>query len=138
MKAPEDDYVDDDNAREAPKLVGSAGCRCRSARMASRPGLGSHWEMWSFVRGGMTPLDALAAGHHCAGAVARLWRAISGRSRSASSPTWWCSTPTRPSISAIRDKIDRVMLGGRLYEAKTMNEVVSGTKARLPYWWETK
>ena len=34
------------------------------------------------------------------------------------------------------DKIDRVMLGGRLYDARTMNEVETGTARRLPYWWE--
>jgi imidazolonepropionase-like amidohydrolase len=34
------------------------------------------------------------------------------------------------------DKISRVMLGGRLYDAKTMNEVETGTARRLPYWWE--
>ena len=34
------------------------------------------------------------------------------------------------------DKIDKVMLGGRLYDAKTMNETVTGTSKRAPYWWE--
>ena len=34
------------------------------------------------------------------------------------------------------DKIDRVMLGGRLYDARTMNEVETGNARRLPYWWE--
>jgi imidazolonepropionase-like amidohydrolase len=34
------------------------------------------------------------------------------------------------------DKIEQVMLGGRLYDAMTMNEVVTGTQKRLPYWWE--
>ena len=35
------------------------------------------------------------------------------------------------------DKVFRVMLGGRLYDPVTMNEVVTGTRARLPYWWES-
>ena len=34
------------------------------------------------------------------------------------------------------DKIHRVMLGGRLYDPLTMNEVVTGTRVRAPYWWE--
>ena len=25
-------------------------------------GIGAHWELWSFVRGGMTPIQALRAG----------------------------------------------------------------------------
>jgi imidazolonepropionase-like amidohydrolase len=36
------------------------------------------------------------------------------------------------------DKIYRVMLGGRLYDPVTMNELVSGNRQRLPYWWEAK
>ena len=34
------------------------------------------------------------------------------------------------------DDIERVMLGGRLYDARTMNEVETGDFQRLPYWWE--
>ena len=34
------------------------------------------------------------------------------------------------------ETIEHVMLGGRLYEAKTMNEVHTGDTKRLPYWWE--
>lgn len=34
------------------------------------------------------------------------------------------------------DKIAQVMLGGRLYDAATMNEVETGEANRLPYWWE--
>ena len=33
------------------------------------------------------------------------------------------------------DKISRVMLGGRMYDAATLNEVVTGKRQRLPYWW---
>jgi hypothetical protein len=34
------------------------------------------------------------------------------------------------------DKIDRVMLNGRLYDAATLNEVVTGNRQRRPYYWE--
>ena len=34
------------------------------------------------------------------------------------------------------DTIERVMLGGRLYDAKTLNEVGTGTATRKPHWWE--
>jgi len=34
------------------------------------------------------------------------------------------------------DKVEHVMIGGRLYEAATMNEVHTGDAKRLPYWWE--
>ena len=28
------------------------------------------------------------------------------------------------------------MLGGRMYDPATMNEVVTGKRVRAPYWWE--
>ena len=34
------------------------------------------------------------------------------------------------------DEIDFVMLNGRLYDAATMNETVTGDHDRQPYFWE--
>ena len=34
------------------------------------------------------------------------------------------------------DSVEMVMLNGRLYDAKTMNEMVTGNSKRLPHWWE--
>jgi hypothetical protein len=34
------------------------------------------------------------------------------------------------------DNIEKVMIGGRLYDAKTMNEVGTGDGKRRPYFWE--
>ncbi len=34
------------------------------------------------------------------------------------------------------EKVYRVMLGGRMYDPLTMNEVVTGARVRQPYWWE--
>ncbi len=34
------------------------------------------------------------------------------------------------------DDIARVMLNGRLYDAATLNEEVTGTRKRQPYHWE--
>ena len=34
------------------------------------------------------------------------------------------------------DKITHVMLNGRLYDARTLNEEVTGTRRRQPYFWE--
>ena len=34
------------------------------------------------------------------------------------------------------DKVDQVMIGGRLFDASTMNEVATGDAERMPYFWE--
>ena len=35
------------------------------------------------------------------------------------------------------EKVHRVMLGGRLYDPRTMHEVVTGDARRAPYWWRS-
>jgi hypothetical protein len=34
------------------------------------------------------------------------------------------------------DSVEMVMINGRLYDAPTMNEVITGKTKRLPHWWE--
>jgi imidazolonepropionase-like amidohydrolase len=36
------------------------------------------------------------------------------------------------------DNVAQVMLGGRLYDAATLNEQVTGNRVRPAYWWEAK
>ena len=36
------------------------------------------------------------------------------------------------------DEVDSVMLNGRLYEASTMNEVVTGDRKTRPFFWQAK
>jgi imidazolonepropionase-like amidohydrolase len=36
------------------------------------------------------------------------------------------------------DRISHVMLNGRLYDARTLNEEVTGTRRRQPYYWEAE
>jgi imidazolonepropionase-like amidohydrolase len=59
--APEEDFVDDDTAREAKKLA-DRGIQVSIGAHGQQAGLGPHWEMWSFVRGGWSPIEALRAG----------------------------------------------------------------------------
>ncbi len=35
------------------------------------------------------------------------------------------------------DKVHRVMIGGRMYDPLTLDEVGTGTWKRARYWWET-
>ncbi|HEY0594705.1 amidohydrolase family protein, partial [Sphingopyxis sp.] len=58
--APEGDYVDDDSAREAGKIA-AAGRNVSIGAHGQQAGLGAHWEIWSFVRGGWSNIDALRA-----------------------------------------------------------------------------
>jgi imidazolonepropionase-like amidohydrolase/Tol biopolymer transport system component len=133
-KAPEDAFVDDDNAREAHKLA-KRGVKVSIGAHGQQAGIGSHFELWSFVRGGMTPIEALKAGTIAPAQSLGMAKDIG--SLEVGKLADLVVLDADPTLN-IRDsdKISRVMLGGRMYDAKTMNEVETGTARRLPYWWE--
>lgn len=134
VKAPEWAFVDGDNAREAKKLA-ERGVQVSIGAHGQQAGIGAHWELWSFVRGGMTPIEALRAGTIAPARSLGMDRDIGslevGKLADLVVLTADPSADIRNS-----DKIVQVMLGGRLYDAATMNEVETGTAKRLPYWWE--
>lgn len=48
-------------AARGAEAVRKAGGRVAVGGHGNHPGLGPHWELWSFVEGGMAPLEALRA-----------------------------------------------------------------------------
>ena len=133
-KAPEEDFVDDDNAREANKLA-KRGVKVSIGAHGQQAGIGSHFELWSFVRGGMTPLEALRAGTIAPAQSLGMARDIGSLEvGKLADLVVLDADPTQDIRNS--DKIARVMLGGRLYDAMSMNEVDTGVAKRLPYWWE--
>jgi len=134
ITAPESNFVDDDNAREAKKLA-DAGVKVAIGAHGQQAGIGSHWELWSFVRGGMSPVEALAAG--TIESARSLGMDTDIGSLEAGKLADLLVLDADPSADIRNsDKIHRVMLNGRLYDPVTMNEVVTGDRKRAAYWWE--
>ncbi len=133
--AAEEDYVDDDNAREAAKLA-RRGVPVSIGAHGQEPGIAAHWELWSFVRGGMTPLEALRAGTieaaRSLGYQADVGSLEVGK---LADLVVLDADPTQDIRNS--DKVSKVMLGGHLYDAATLNEEVTGTRKRAAYWWES-
>lgn len=133
---PESDYVDADSAREARKLM-EKGVQVSIGAHGQQAGLGAHWELWSFVRGGWSPIEALRA--------ATIMPATSlGYAKDVGSLevgkladlVVLDADPTADIRNS--DKVAKVMLGGRLYDAATLNEEVTGTRKTAPLWWQAK
>jgi imidazolonepropionase-like amidohydrolase/Tol biopolymer transport system component len=132
--APDSNYVDDDNAREARKIA-ARGREVSIGAHGQQAGIGAHWELWSFVRGGMTPLEALSAGTIAPARSLGMARDIGSLEPGKLADLVVLDADPTADIRN-SDKVHRVMLGGRLYDPATMDEVATGTAKRPPYWWE--
>ncbi len=132
--APEEDYVDGATAREAGKLA-AKGVPVAIGAHGQQPGLGAHWELWSFVRGGFTPIEALRAGTIASATSLGYARDVGSLEPGKLADLVVLTADPTVDIRN-SDKIAQVMLGGRLYDSATLNETATGTRKRLPYWWE--
>ena len=132
--AADEDYVDAASAREAKKLA-DRGIQVSIGAHGQQAGLGPHWEMWSFARGGWSNVEALAAGTIMP--ARSLGYAKDVGSLEAGKLADLVVLDADPTVDIRNsDKIHRVMLGGRLYDPVTMDEIVTGTHKRVRYWWE--
>lgn len=132
--APEEDYADTWAAREARKLA-DKGISVNIGAHGQQDGIGAHWEMWSFVKGGWTPLQALEAATINPARTLGLSKDLG--SIEAGKLADLVVMDANP-LDNIRntEKVSKVMLGGRLYDATTLNEETTGTRKRQAYWWE--
>jgi imidazolonepropionase-like amidohydrolase len=98
-------------------------------------GLGAHWELWMLQQGGLTPMEALRAatsdGARYLGLDGELGSLEKGKLAD-------LIVLDRNPLENIRhsESLNMVMLNGRLYDAKTLNEIGHTPKPRLPFWFE--
>lgn len=132
--APEEDYNVIRVARTAAELQ-RLGVRVNIGAHGQREGLGAHWEMWMFGLGGMRPLEALRTATlnpaHYLGLDKELGSIEAGKLADLVVIDGDVLADIRQS-----DRISHVMQNGRLYALPGMNEVLSGTRARLPFFFE--
>ncbi|UOR16634.1 amidohydrolase family protein [Qipengyuania aquimaris] len=133
-KAPDWAFVDDNSAREAKKLA-ERGVKVSIGAHGQQPGIAAHWELWSFARGGMSPVQALRAGTIEPAKSLGMERDV-GSLEVGKLADLVILTADPANDIRNSDDIAQVMIGGRLYDARTMNEVSTGNDRRLPYWWE--
>ena len=134
QKAPEGEYnhilaahvVNDLDRAGVPIMLGAHG---------QREGLAAHWEMWMFEQGGMSPHRALIAGT-IAGARYIGMETDLG-SLEAGKLADLIVLEENPLDNLRSSELVRyVMVGGRIFDALSMNEIAGEKRQRKPFWFQ--
>jgi len=132
--APDDEWNHFSNAAIAKKL-NDAGVSVQLGAHGQREGLGAHWELWMFVQGGMTPLQAIRAatisGAHYIGMDKDIGSLEPGKIADL------LVLDGNP-LENIRnsESIRYTIANGRIFEAMTMNEAGNHPRTRQPFYFE--
>ena len=132
--APEEDYNVLRVAKTATALQ-RAGVPANIGAHGQREGLGAHWEMWMFALGGMTPLEVIRTATMNPARYIGLDRDLGSLEVGKLADLVIIEGDVLADIR-LSDRISQVMQNGRLFDAKTMNEVISRNKPRKPFFFE--
>ncbi len=132
--APEEDF-NVVRVAQAAAALSRAGVKVNIGAHGQREGLGAHWEMWMFAKGGMTPLEVIRTATlnpaHYLGMDKDIGSIEPGKLADLVVLDGDILADVRNS-----DQIHRVMLNGRLYDPASMNEVGAHPRARKPFFFE--
>jgi hypothetical protein len=134
MMVEEDDWNHIENAQATKALV-DAGTKAQLGAHGQLQGLGAHWELWMFVQGGMTPMQAI----RCA--------TLYGAQYIGLDKDLGSLEPGKLADLIVMDKnplenirnsesIRYVMINGRIYDAATMNQLGNHPVKREEFYWE--
>ena len=100
-----------------------------------REGLGAHWELWMFVQGGMTPLQALHAA-----TLNGAWYLGLDKEIGSLEPGKLADLIVLDSnpLENIRnsESVRYTIVNGRIFDAATMNEIGNHPRTRQPFWFQ--
>ena len=134
FKAPNEDYNHVNNATVAKELQ-DLGVKVLVGAHGQHEGLAAHWEMWMFGQGGMTPLEALRAGT-IDGAIMLGMDDELGSLKAGKLADLVVLDADPMENLRNSDKVNMVMLNGKLYDAETMNQVAPKEKERPAFFFE--
>lgn len=133
-KAPESDFVDDVSARTAHMLK-ERGVLVSIGAHGQQQGLAAHWEIWSFARGGFSPIEALATATIAPARHLGFDKDLGSLENGKLADLVIMNSNPLDDINNT-DDISMVMLNGRLYDASTMDQVHTDDVKRKPYYWQ--
>lgn len=120
---------------KAVKQLADGGTKVNLGAHGQIQGLGAHWELWMLAQGGMSSLQAIRSatinGAEYLGMGKEIGSLETGKLAD-------LIVLDENPLADIRntEKIRYVMINGRLYDASTMDEVISRNKPKGKFWWQ--
>jgi imidazolonepropionase-like amidohydrolase len=117
------------------KQILDAGGTVQLGAHGQLQGLGAHWELWMLQQGGMTNLEAIRSATINGARALGLDQDLGSIERGKLADL---VVLDRNPLENIRhsEAIHMVMMNGRLYDAKTLNEIGNHPKERGKLYWE--
>ncbi|WP_236620980.1 amidohydrolase family protein [Rhodopirellula sallentina] len=134
-KASEDDYNHKRVAEIARDVVNQGGL-VQTGGHGQLPGICTHWEMWSFVQGGMTPMQALTCGTIYGAKYLGLDNDLGSIEKGKLADLIVFRKKADPTKNIRHsEKIDLVIAGGNVYKADRMNRY-GDNAPRTDFYWQ--
>lgn len=131
--SPAENHGHVDSARNAKALM-ERGVSVHTGAHGQREGLGTHWDMWTFVLGGMSNLEAIRAATIQPARYLGFDGDIGSLEAGKLADLVIVDGDLLSDIEE-SDSISAVMLNGRLYDAATLDENTTGDWDTQPYYW---
>jgi len=132
--SPDDEFNHFALARNCKELL-DAGTSVQLGAHGQLQGLGAHWELWMFQQGGMTNMEALRCG-----TLNGAWYLGMDADLGSLEPGKLADVLVleKNPLEDIRnsESIQYTMINGRLFDARTMDEVGNHPQKREPFYWE--
>ncbi len=132
--APDDEWNHFNNAKIAADLM-HKGVSVQLGAHGQREGLGAHWEMWMFVQGGMTPLEALRCATLNGARYLGLDKDIGSLEPGKLADLDVLDANPLENIRNT-ESVHYTVVNGRVFDAATMNEAGNHPRNRQPFYFE--